>query len=350
MTEKNIAGKTAMNTAETMKTNEAWNAKEKAVRRRAYVVRKMIPVLKEMRRDAETLAIAKFRQELTVAAEHNDGWLEVYYVEPKAKDPAEENSAVGKPDADSDSAGDAPEEGVTWSGKKKKKNQTAYTVRTGFIRKAWTSEKPVHDLARLPYRNLTGKRYPTSLIYGGKKTGLYIEPGETVYVLAYCSPYALTSKGWARTDLVYRPENSTENCLVYVPPENTDGILNMLKGLNDLTVADYVTDERLRKSIRNWAGGVWFRTVFGDYTQEFVRRCEKALADDLEAKEEKRRKDDAARRRKALAEALRRWKKHGRCRDHGGTWRKRRAKCRTHGRKKIFKRGDAIGSRETAGQ
>lgn len=261
-------------TAQQRQKDRARNQLRKALRvqRKAFVVRKSIPIKAGMDPESETLYKVGFKQEMLVIADQPNGWLEVSYRTNRHKD----------------------EDGVT-------RGDTYH----GYVRKAWVAPQRVHDLARLPYRNLSGKRYPTSMVYGGKASG-FIEPGETVSVIAYCSPYALTSKGWSRTDLIRYEENATENCLVCVLPEDHHGFLNLLEALTDATVDDYVANERHRKAIKAWTKQDWFMAVYGDHSLDFIKRCEEALAEDLRVKEEKRKKAEEAARKKAARKAARR--------------------------------------------
>ena len=202
--------------------------------KRAYVVRKAIPLKNSASLTGRTMIIVPFGTELIVLGERGE-WL-----------------------------------GVKWYRQHSKKKADTYI---GYVRREWMSENRVQDLAKIPYTNRMRKPVTTSLIYGKNRKDGVIQPGETVEVFAWCRPYALTSKGWAAVNLVRREENAGgRDCLVWESVDSIDGIAMLYEQVARLAREDYRT-ANLRPGIRRWATSEGFKAIFGDVGGAFIKEC-----------------------------------------------------------------------------
>ena len=211
-----------------------------------YAIRKLIPIKVGPDMDAETVYSVPFSEPMKLEPPQDDPvWIHVTYKHKTGNYPA-----------------------------------IAYT---GYVKRSWVALNEVHDIAKLRYQNQTEKTFVTLKTYGGRPIGT-IEPGETVFVRAYCSPYALTNKGWVRADLIAHEENATEQCLIRVPVDDFEGIVLLLKALLDKAHNDYVEDWMMRDGIRRWARSKRFSLFYGEYDDVFLERCEKCAGDHDEKK------------------------------------------------------------------
>ena len=223
-----------------------------------YAIRKKIPIKKEPGMDAETVYEADFGEEMILIDSGADlcpEWIEVEY-------------------------------------RCKKRANFKTVVYSGFIKRKWVSVNAVHDISKLKYQNKTEHTFGTSALYGGPRTGV-IKPGEIVYVKAYCSPYALTNKGWVRADLICHEENATERCLIRVPADDYEGIVSLLKAMIEKAHSDFVEDDEMRDSIRSWSRSNQFGLFYGEYGRDFLKSCEKDAAESDERKRMAKRKTKA---------------------------------------------------------
>ena len=206
-----------------------------------YVTRKSIPIKRRPDAESETVAQVPFMKAVKRRGKTDpDGWMECTYTE-----------NTGRGDV---------------------------RVFGGYVREEWVSENQVHDIAGLYYENQTRLTYPTYLVFGARKKCGEIPPGAVVKVMAWCRPYALTNRGWARVDLVSDPANQTQCCLVRNAPEDEDGIADMMRTVVLVAMDDYVHCPRLRPGITRWAQSDAFEVFLGESRDQFLRTCRERAA------------------------------------------------------------------------
>ena len=206
-----------------------------------HVVRKSIPIKRGPDANTETVAQVPFMKSVKRKGETDEnGWFECTYTENTGR--------------------------------------SGVNVWMGYVREEWVSQHQVHDIAGLYYVNQTRLTFPTYLVYGAKKPCGEIQPGAVVKVMAWCKPYALTNRGWARVDLVSDPANQTTCCLVRKEPEDDDGISDMMRAVVLVAMDDYVHCPRLRPGITRWAQSDAFEVFLGESRDQFLRTCRERAA------------------------------------------------------------------------
>lgn len=162
------------------------------------------------------------------------------------------------------------EDGLLY-GEAYKPNCRGYVKFRGFVNPKGFTDKKVHDMADLRFRNITGQRIPTALRFKGQASG-WIAPDETVNVIAYTGGWMLTRKGWTKANWLKKERDIADfesmRTLVYAVITQTvkdyKTIIRKIQTGGRFAPGEYVKSTSELRMIRKWFYDGDYLKIFED--------------------------------------------------------------------------------------